>query len=357
MQGIHQNIISRIESLKNIKSLLSDLKTLTNYNYEYQYDIDIVEKNYKDCVLEAMFNDNYDDFVDAVIESSVVTITNNITEKFNEVFRKFRVRLKLDQNFKNDNSINTICSNISHNLEFAKKVKIVLKTNVRYQQCRQCGCQMIIDHSRSEMFCEYCGIVDTLVGKLQQIEYANTDKVQSAKDDVSRHLKKWLHYIQGTNQIENITKYEEDLSKIKNHIEIHQVDVNSLNVAKMRKILKDVNMTDYNYNCTKLIVDCGGPAPPTLSTYEFERVCMYVQKIFSIKKTLKKPCNKKPYYPYYIYKVFENILPEEKKPLMNYVHFQDPKTLKKCDLEFKDICAELKKAGITDINYQPTIIL
>ena len=49
------------------------------------------------------------------------------------------------------------------------------------------------------------------------------------------------------------------------------------------------------------------------------------------------------YYPFYIYKIFDEILEGEQRRLLSYIHLQSEKTCKRCDIEWKKIKAEFEK--------------
>lgn len=357
MQSIHQNIIHKLDSLKNIKVLLAKLKHETKYRYDYQIDLESIEQEYNQSIIDAICSDNEEMFIDAIHNCNILSKLNFATMKYVDIFQKYKKRLYLDKAFKDNQQIEQLCHKLQNNIDFAKKVNITLDTNVKYKTCNVCASQMLIDYDKSEIRCEYCGIVETLIGKLQRIEYSNVDNVQTAKEDMTRHLKRWLHCIQGTTKIEN-PNYANDIEKIKQYIHQSKIDPKSLNVKIIRKILKTLNLTEYNSFSTNIIIDCDGNKPPILTDDEFEKICFYILKIFSIKKIIDKPCNKKPYYPYYIYKVLENnIIDSEKQQLMKYIHMQDKKTLKKCDLEFELICKKLHEIGLTEIVYRPTTLM
>lgn len=355
MQNIHDTIINKINAIKSIDINLLKLQRVTNYNYIYRSNVDVLEKKYTNKIFVSLFNNDDDEIRDTIIESNIVTYLDFISSNFVRVFNQYKKRLFLDEDFKGHSEINNLCMKIQNNIDYITSVKIKLDSNVRYIQCDNCGTQKIIDYDKSEIICEYCYTVEPLIGKLQHVEYVNIDKVSPGKNEVTRHLKKWLNAIQGNSEISSKT-YNSDLDNIKKYIVKMRLKPHELNVVNMRAILKSLKLTKYNSHITRIIIDCGGSKPPQLTNEEFDLICKYTNKIFEIKESLSNPCNKKPYYPYYIYKVFENLLDDNKKVLMDYIHVQDKKTLQKCDNEFKIICDELQKIGINNISYKPTVV-
>ena len=48
-------------------------------------------------------------------------------------------------------------------------------------------------------------------------------------------------------------------------------------------------------------------------------------------------CGNRHYYPFYIYKIFDEILDGEQRWVLSHIHLQSEKTRKKCEIEWREI--------------------
>ena len=58
--------------------------------------------------------------------------------------------------------------------------------------------------------------------------------------------------------------------------------------------------------------------------------------ILRMREKLEICCNRR-YYPFYIYKIFDEILDGEQRWVLSHVHLQSEKTRKKCEIEWREI--------------------
>lgn len=126
-----------------------------------------------------------------------------------------------------------------------------------------------------------------------------------------------------------------------------------MTVENIRKMLKEINRTDLN-NCVSLILrKLTGVGPPQIS----ESILLRGEYIFTEAiKIREKVCKKgrinRNYYPYYIYKIFDAILPPNdttNRRILQYIHLQGNDTLANNDSEWESICMELP-----EIKWKPT---
>ena len=52
-------------------------------------------------------------------------------------------------------------------------------------------------------------------------------------------------------------------------------------------------------------------------------------------------CGNRRYYPFYIYKTFDEILDGEQRWVLSHIHLQSEKTRKKCEIEWREIRVRL----------------
>jgi hypothetical protein len=131
----------------------------------------------------------------------------------------------------------------------------------------------------------------------------------------------------------------------------------------MREVLKEAKLTQYNDNCSKLIKNITGRAPPQPDCQALRRFCVKFNKIVDLLDLVKDPDNNRPYYPFFIYKIIEdeainlskrnqNKSAKELYKLLSYIHLQSDDTIKKNDNTYKQIC-EIS-IDVDELTYRPT---
>lgn len=231
---------------------------------------------------------------------------------------------------------------------FEKPVEEVLK-------CKNCGEIMAINQVSSEFECA-CGIVCNLEGSYyEESSYSDGQIPASYKTNYIKagHSYKWLMQSQarenfdfpdGKNSSRNV---KADI--LKQFLIESIYYVTQVNCDVMRKILKDLKLTEYNSHIPLLIKETTrtsespGKMPFQLTQKEFDSIIDDIVKILEILSEVDE--GNSPYHPYLLLKVIEQKLQENtriekyrKANIMLYFHIQTESTLKEKDQLWKIVC-------------------
>lgn len=213
------------------------------------------------------------------------------------------------------------------------------------QICKFCNIKMTINKELSEVVCKICGNIEPVICIFSDDSQRNQE---GRKSKVNHHYNYWIKHIMAREDIEEIGGVDE-LKKITNMLiqimDRDNITIKGLNIEDIRVMLKEIKRTDLNKNIPFIFKSITGICPPELSekiSTDLEN--MFVEIVEAKSQSSDTPCGKRfgNYYPYYIYKILELIIPEKHqcRKILFYIHFQDIKTIEKCDSEWKKICKE-----------------
>ena len=239
----------------------------------------------------------------------------------------------------------------------------------RYNICPDCQEEMAINSETSELTCAGCGKVRELVGIVfddAQFYSQEGQKAKSGAFNPNRHFRFWIDRILAREPGEELGDKDDPdntygellLEQLRGIVRRDQKILRLLTVDDVRAMLKETGRTDLNKNVPLIMRRLTGIGPPQLS----EAICHRVEKLFS--KAIEigervRPASRtnRNYYPYYIYKILDAILPEEKNPedlaearrVLYYIYMQGQDTLAPNAKEGEEICMELP-----EIDWVPT---
>lgn len=235
----------------------------------------------------------------------------------------------------------------------------------QYNVCPECQIEMAVNSETSELTCAECGKVRELLGTVfDDAQFYNQEgqKAKSGSFNPNRHFHFWMDRILarepeeelGDKDDEENTCGEKLLEKLRAIVRRDRKILRLLTVDEVRGMLKEEDRTDLNKNVPLILRRLTGVGPPQLP----ESVCQRVEKLFS--KAIEigervRPAGRtnRNYYPYYIYKILDAILPEdapgtpgaaearEHRRVLYYIYMQGQDTLDKNDREWAEICEEL----------------
>jgi len=252
---------------------------------------------------------------------------------------------------------------------------------VEYGVCPVCGSEMAVDAGRSALRCvdPSCGVIQSLVGIVfddSQFYNQEGQKAKSGTFNPNRHFHTWWTHILAREPEEEIgdkdnpdNQYGELL--IKNLRKIVQRDgliLRLLTVNDVRGMLRELNHTDLNKNVPLILKKLTGIGPPHLSEAIAVRTENLFTKAIEVSDALEMTvrCDdggrtessalrvNRNYYPYYISRVLEAILPEddyESRRVFYYIYVQSKDTVEADDANWERICEAL---GEEEIKYKPT---
>jgi hypothetical protein len=251
-------------------------------------------------------------------------------------------------------------------------IRSLTTQGVSYGKCDDCGTDMGVNSEKSELACSECGKVRELIGTaFSDAQFYNQEgqKAKSGSFNPNRHFRFWMDRILGKESEEELGAKDEPgnacgeklLAKLRSIIRRDRKILRFITVDNVRDMLKEVNRTDLNKNVPLIMRKLTGVGPPQLPDAVYQKV----EKIFStaieIGERIRPPERaNRTYYPYYIYKILDAILPEPKngatkstarehRRVLYYIYLQGDDTLKKNDQEWEKICEELPR-----IDWAPT---
>jgi hypothetical protein len=238
-----------------------------------------------------------------------------------------------------------------------------LENGQGYGECPECHVQMDVDAERSELVCPECALGRPLFGTVfDESQYYSQEgqKSKSGAFNPHRHYDFWMTHLQAREPEEELGDPndpdnmcgEKLLAELRRKTSERRKVLQLLSVADMRKLLVEVGRTDLNKNIPLLMRLLTGHGPPPLP----EELCQRVSKIFTqaieIRESIR--CQgraNRNYYPYYIFKILDAILPSKdpSRRILYYIYLQGQDTIDKNDAEWELICEYLP-----DINWVAT---
>lgn len=249
-----------------------------------------------------------------------------------------------------------------------------LHQRLAYGMCSVCGYEMAVDAGRSALRCTdpSCGVIQTLVGIVfddSQFYNQEGQKAKSGTFNPNRHFHTWWTHILAREPEEEIgdkdnpdNQYGELL--IKSLAKIVQRDgliLRLLTVNDVRAMLREIDRTDLNKNVPLILKKLTGVGPPHLSEAIAVRTENLFTKAIEVSDALEMAARSdgstlrvnRNYYPYYISRVLEAILPVddyESRRVFYYIYVQSKDTVEADDANWELICESLGE----EIKYRPT---
>ncbi len=312
-------------------------------------NLDVLESNYNLSVISAIT----EYYINPTMEEKYTKLyyriitSENFADQISDVIAKCRIIIDAVQRAgssvankeilrRQDNIISTLW----RDLEYSQNIEINLKLERNNYEVCKCGTRMTIVPEYSELRCDNCGKIKTILGVVfrdDQFYPQEGQKTKHGEYNTGRHYRFWIERIQA---LENKTFPREDLAKINYVIERDGIDRKTLSIVAVREILKEVKLTRYNDHAALLVVLHGGPAPPRLDFHENRKISNRFHKAMTLYDAVVPDGGNKPYYPYFIYKILEHEFSDkpEKLRLLDYIHLQSRDTVVKNDNTYRRIC-------------------
>ena len=126
-----------------------------------------------------------------------------------------------------------------------------------------------------------------------------------------------------------------------------------LTVDDVRAMLSELDRTALNKNVSLILKRLTGVGPPRVSDALSAKVENVFTKAIEISERQRRlGRTNRNYYPYYIHRIIENLVPEddyETRRVLYYIYVQCKETVEMDDEDWKDICEELP-----ELTYTPT---
>jgi predicted RNA-binding Zn-ribbon protein involved in translation (DUF1610 family) len=206
-----------------------------------------------------------------------------------------------------------------------------------------CGGNMELSYDYTFLTCPICGEMRIAVDLRTKEDNSGTDTAtKKGTHSPTKHYEHWAARIQG---IETKSFDKDHLNRIKAVMIKNGITSRQLSCDTMREILKDKSVlltTELNEHVTKLIKEFGGPQPYQLTPNENRQAKeMFSTIMFYYEKQHPGEGNR-PYYPYFIYKIYEHMFKSQPRKLciLNFIHLQGEETVRKHDNDLLQICNE-----------------
>jgi hypothetical protein len=241
-------------------------------------------------------------------------------------------------------TVEGLIDTIIRNVDCAYTITITVGIEKRNYEWCKCGSRMVVRPELSELHCPnpICNKVKTIIGAVFKDDQFYPQEGQKTKHGgymTSRHYRFWIERLQAIESA-NFTKYE--ISCIEYILERDKIPRHSLTCEIMRNILKDpiVSATTLNDHAPLLVKLFGGRPPPLLSFQENRTAAIKFNKAMILYDKVHPNGGNKPYYPYFIYKIFEYMFKDNKEKirLLDYIHLQSRETVIKNDKSFEKMC-------------------
>jgi hypothetical protein len=226
-----------------------------------------------------------------------------------------------------------------------------------YEICK-CSWRMSVIPELSHLRCEnpLCGRIKNIVGAVFRDDQFYPQEGQKTKHggyDTNRHYKFWMERLQAQ---EPKVFNETDLKNIETILKRDDYAPDKINCETMRHILKDplVRATSLNDHVPLLVKTFGGRPPPLLDHNENKMCAIMFSAAMKLYDTINPDGGNKPYYPYFIYKIVEELFwdkPDQLR-LLDYIHLQSRETVIKNDKYYESMC-ELADPSL-GLVYKPT---
>jgi hypothetical protein len=235
--------------------------------------------------------------------------------------------------------------------------------------CGACDSPMSADVMTARMRCAGCGALAndvTLAFDENQCFVQDSMKTRSGCGNPNRHYQYWWDRLQAREPSTEIgdkddpeNQHGEKVIAALRAIVVRDGKVlRRTTINEVRAMLREIGRTTLNKNAALILKRLTGVGPPSIPEAIAVRAENLFTKIVEVAERLRRQQhgysgdNNRHYYPYYIMKILERIIPKndlETRRIFYYIYIQSPETISSNDAEWLLICNELG-----EIDYVPT---
>jgi len=216
----------------------------------------------------------------------------------------------------------------------------------------ECDCKnKIMDYENYFQYCSYCGkifdICPTTVFNDFHLYKQDGNIKKPTNFNQSLHFRQWMLLILGERTPVFIP--HKVINKCRDNIlsfPLSAGDCIKREINSIRKTLKNIKRSDLNKYTTFIWSMTSGKSPPSVSGDILHKSELIFLDVLNALKKLSN--NKKIYYPYFIYKIWDLLLPPENRKILSFIHLQSNKVIKKNENTWRKICKE------TGLTFRPT---
>jgi hypothetical protein len=358
----HVTFMSKLKIMGNLLTKLDDALTSDNV-----VDDDSVSwmtlKKFNDIrTIHSAMNDTYEaDVIDILTE---YYCGNSLKKK--RAIEQYDIRVttggysgKLSQCIKFVEALHAhICDSKSRTDDISMLIQEYKRTAVNcvvhevdYFEC-ECGSEMTVVSSSSELICPDCGISKKLWGTVfEDVQFFSQEgqKTKTGNYDPVRHCRFHIERIQA---VEGVVIPSECLDAVRKCVRRDRLMLKRLLCEQVRNYLKETGFTEFNDHVPKIRKLISHVAPPLLSSTELKQLYAKFNCAVSAFDQVK-PAGKSNtiYYPYIIYKILHDMLTRNRRKtlILECIHLQSRDTLISNDVLWESMC-EL----MPSVTYKPT---
>jgi len=283
---------------------------------------------------------------------------NNINIRVNDMFKQPMVTKK-----KKKTSLHDLHIEIQHLIDLFPINNECLNnfdnySTINYRICNICGDIMEINQIKSELICSTCAMIKPLIGtsyENTQFYLQDTKHQKSGTFNPNRHFYFWWTHILAREDESEIMKDVNDnlFDNLAHIIQRDKKVLRMLTLIDVRNMLRELKKTELNKNIPLILKKITGIGPPSIIEEIEIKVERIFSKVISVCENIKRSGRtNRNYYPYYIYKIIDVIIPKEdfeNRRILYYIYIQSKDTVECDDLDWEQICE-----SISELVYRPT---
>jgi hypothetical protein len=300
-----------------------------------------------------IFNENFSIDINNIFYLCIDFLyKNGINVRVSESLKKFNIKDKKKKNIsclpiylEIQNIIDIFPINIDYN---------IYNQYVNYRACEICGNDMEIDAVKSELICHGCSMIKPLIGvSFENIQFHmhELQKTKSGTFNPNRHFHFWWSHILAKEDEYEVNN--ELFAKLHKIIKRDKKILRMLTIIDVRNMLKEIKKSDLNKNIPLILKKLTGISPPNIPEEIEIKVENIFTKVIETCEDIKRGGRiNRNYYPYYIYKIIDSIIPEEdfeNRRILYYIYIQSKETVEGDDVDWEQICN-----FIPELTYKPT---
>ena len=343
-------LMKRLVILKEICNTLSACGYKKKYGDILQTLINI-ESKYMIIIAPIICeNKSFSDFL------SIIKV-NNIEPSINEIYDK----IKYEINEKKFTITKTSLVNIKKLIESYPSQSLLTCQNINdNDMC--CGKKMSFDKSKTSFCCEICGHIRENFDSCEDIYLFGSSIIKTKQSSNSRRNEHYERRLQRILAQESDTEIgdakdsenlygEKLIANLQKIVDRDGKKLQLLTVHDIRLMLAELGKNNLYDHTSLILTKLTGNGPPNLPENIREQLGDYFARVLEINEKFREKNQK--FYPYYIMKILDCILPLDSKyrRILYFIYIQKKDTIETNDQEWEQICTELDDPLI---KYRPT---
>ena len=243
-------------------------------------------------------------------------------------------------------AVDVVCEKCGHELEWVWGLdmrnlnkfccrRCLPVVRVSSTHCEECGCDLVWGE---ELYCPQCGVIRE--GPFPSTERCVGKPRTTYQHDPIKYFRFWLTHILGWEPASELGDAAVLLERLEGLMKRDKIS--SPSVDDCRRWLKELGRSKLYKNTTQILKWLTNADHPPIDEWAIEEAKVRFCNMLRLREKLNLGGNR-CYYPFYIYKIFDEILEGEQRWVLSYIHMQSEKTREKCDKEWKKIEEELEK--------------